>query len=95
MNHDIFETIEFTKILAYLAKNTHSSLTQERILNTRPETDIHIIEKKLTEITEFRAILDFDDAFPFSSFENVIPLLTKVEVPGNYLEAPLFLKLWK
>ena len=71
VNAESQKTLEFHKILEYVAGRSHSALTSEEILSLTPSTDEKFIERRLTEVTELRAILDFDDPFPMESFENI------------------------
>lgn len=86
VNAESQKTLEFHKILEYVAGRSHSTLTSEEILNLVPSTEQNFIEHRLTEVTELRAILDFDDPFPIESFENIKPALKKARIAGNFLE---------
>jgi DNA mismatch repair protein MutS2 len=93
VNAESQKTLEFHKILEYVAGRSHSILTSETILNSVPSTDKNTIEQRLTEVTELRAIFDFDDPFPMESFENIKPALKKARIIGNYLEPQEFLRI--
>lgn len=86
VNAESQKILEFHKILEYVAGRAHASLTAEVILNSAPLVDQTEIEQRLTEVTELRAILDFDDPFPMESFDNIHPALKKARIVGVFLE---------
>ncbi len=85
MNQYIFETLEFDRIINHLASHADSSLAKENVLLLKPLTNITEITDKLTEVTELRAILDFDDPFPVYGIQDVRSSLKKASLAGNYL----------
>ena len=87
MNKIIFETLEFDKVLSHLASFTTSTLGKELISQVIPFSDHSLIQQSLTEVTEARAIIDFDDPFPIYGLTDIRPLLKKTSIAGNYLPA--------
>lgn len=85
MNQSIFSILEFDKIIDYLAQLTISSLGKEIVLNIQPLNDLNQIKQNLTEVTELRDILDYDDPFPLSGLQDISLLLKKAEIQGNFL----------
>ncbi|UCE08302.1 MAG: hypothetical protein JSW07_09890, partial [bacterium] len=93
MSNNIFLTLEFEKIIDHLAQSTLSSLGKELVLQIEPLTDITLINQHLSEVTELKDILDFDDPFPLSGLQNIIPALKKAQMTGNYLLPEEFSKV--
>ena len=93
MNIESLNTLEFYKVLEYLTEQIHSEITRELIQNTRPASEISAIEKRLTEVSEMRSLLDFDDSFPIEFFGDIRPALKKARLQGNFLEPVEFVTL--
>ena len=87
MNTLIFSTLEYDKIIDHLARLTISPLGRNIILQLEPHNDISIIEQRLTEVTELKDILDFDDPFPLHGLLDITSSLNKVQIHGNFLPA--------
>ncbi|MBD3291202.1 endonuclease MutS2, partial [candidate division KSB1 bacterium] len=85
MNQYIFETLEFDRIITHLASHADSPLSKERINSLRPLSNINDLDKKLSEVTELRAIIDFDDPFPVHGIRDIRAALKKASLAGNYL----------
>jgi len=87
LNTHIFITLEYNRIIDYLAHLALSPLGQNLVLQLEPHTDIGYIQQRLNEVTELRSILDFDDPFPLHGLLDITPALKKVRVQGNFLPA--------
>ncbi|MBN2009538.1 endonuclease MutS2 [candidate division KSB1 bacterium] len=85
MNTEVYETLEFDKLLERLASLTISPLGDEQIASLSPLDQLSTIETALTEVTELREILDFDDPFPIDGLEDIRPAIKRAAVTGNYL----------
>lgn len=93
MNAAILHTLEFNKILNHLAEQTHSNISREQILKIKPGTNLPAIEQSLSEVSELRAIIEFDDAFPIHTFHDIRPALKKAKIQGNHLEPVEFIRI--
>lgn len=85
MKQYIFETLEFDRIINQLASHANSPQAKENVLSLKPLSDITEINDTLSEVTELRAILDFDDPFPVYGIRDVRVSLKKASLAGNYL----------
>ncbi len=85
LDKNIFLILEFEKIVDHLAQFTISSLGKELVLQIQPLVDLTLINKQLSEVTELRDILDFDDPFPFSGLQDINSSLKKAQIEGNFL----------
>jgi DNA mismatch repair protein MutS2 len=85
LDKNIFSILEFDKIIDHLARLTISSLGKKLILQIQPLADLTFINQHLGEVTELRDILDFDDPFPLSGLQDIIPALNKAQIVGNFL----------
>jgi len=90
---NIFETFEFDKILAHLSSFTVSPLGNELVDEIKPWQNLQLIQKKLSEVTELREILDFDDPFPIYGFLDIRIPLKKATLVGNYLSPEELIKV--
>ena len=93
MIKNIFSILEFDKIIDHLARLTLSSLGRELILQIEPQTTIAVIQKNLTEVTELRDILDFDDPFPLSGLQDISAAMKKAQIEGNFLFPEEFVRV--
>ncbi len=86
MNPETLQILEFDRILEILAEKTHSEMTRNLLLELEPSTDPEVIKNQLGRVSEFRKILDANEYFPISRFENIQHALKKAAMVGNYLE---------
>jgi DNA mismatch repair protein MutS2 len=82
----IFETLEFDKILSALTSLTISPLGNEHIRELTPFMNSALLQHKLAEVTEMRAVFDFDDPFPIYGLKDIRIALKKAEIKGNFLQ---------
>lgn len=85
MDKNIFLTLEFDRIIDHLAQLTISTAGKELVLQIHPLSDLAVISQQLSEVTELKDILDFDDPFPLSGLQDIRPALKKVQIVGNFL----------
>jgi len=93
LKKNIFSTLEFDKIVDYIAQLAVSSSGKELVLQSQPLNDLTLINQHLTEVTELRDILDFDDPFPLSGLQDITPALKKSQLAGNFLLPDEFCKV--
>lgn len=80
-----FEKLGFDEILAHVADYAMSEEAKAEVLNIRPEKSAELILSELYKVREFKEILDFDDPFPVLRFGAVSPILSQLELVGNWL----------
>ncbi len=85
MDKNIFLTLEFDKIIDHLAQLSISLPGKELVLQIHPLSDLAVIGQHLSEVTELKDILDFDDPFPISGIQDIRSALKKARVAGNFL----------
>ena len=83
----VLQVLEYDRVLEKLAGHANSILGAELCLAVRPMDDVPALRASLAQTTELRAILDFDQAVPFSSFPDLRPVLKKLAVIGSSLSA--------
>lgn len=93
MNPESLQTLELNKILEYLAERSHSEISHQRFLKIHPSTHLEEIQTQLSQVSELKAILDFDDPFPMEEFADIRPYLERAKVVGNFLEPVEFIRL--
>ena len=79
MNSNIFEILEFDKIISHLTSLAVSPLGKEYIDQLAPCHDLPLIQQKLSEVSELREIIDFDDPFPIHGLKDIRASLKKLE----------------
>lgn len=77
---DLFEKLEFDKILLLLESECLGALGKAQIQNLSIETAPFLIEKKLLETHEFKLSIEKGDSFPISNYEDISKELRMLEV---------------
>ncbi|MDW7681139.1 MAG: hypothetical protein SCK70_11280, partial [bacterium] len=93
MDNDVFETVEFDKVVEHLSQLPISRLGQKLIRQLQPHTDASFIERRLSEVTELKAILDYDDPFPLAGLQDISTEISKVRIGGTFLSAEELIKV--
>ena len=68
---DLYEKLEFDKILNLLEGECLSELAKEQIRNTSLQTDINWIEKKLDEVANYKLALEEKDVLPLLVYHDI------------------------
>ena len=87
MNEDIFDILEFDKVLDHLSQLPVSPLGEKKIRRIHPLTSPDLIQHDLNLVTELREILDFDDPFPISGLQDITEALAQLKIEGRFLNA--------
>lgn len=78
--------LELPKVLKYVAAAALSSAGAEAILQLQPLPDLPSVQARLTEVTEMRSLLEFDDSFPISPLPDLSMTLQHLRIQGRALE---------
>jgi len=81
------EILEFPKILELIAGKSLTPFGKEQILAIQPFFDRTEIEKRLTEISQMKDIINFGEPFPLVRLDDPRKLLEKAVVAEYFLEA--------
>lgn len=82
---DLYEKLEFDKIIALLDKYCLGEQGQVRIQALAPVTDLVKIDGWLAEVDEFKRTLERRDAFPIGTYAEVASELRMLEIEGFVL----------
>ncbi len=82
---DIYESLEFDKILELLEKECLGELGLEAVRSIEPATDIELVERSLNETREFKLAIDENDYLPVSAYSVITEELRMLEVEGYVL----------
>ncbi|HDP97831.1 MAG TPA: endonuclease MutS2, partial [bacterium] len=93
MDNDVFETLEFDKVIEHLSQLPISRLGQKLIQQLQSHTDASFIERRLSEVTELKAILDYDDPFPLAGLQDISTEISKVRIGGTFLSTEELIKV--
>ena len=88
-----YRSLEFDRILEIVADRTLSPSGKAYIFNLPFLTDPKSLQQELSRVTEFKALLEFDDPFPIESFPGFDRMIRKAEIEGAVLEPDDFLKI--
>lgn len=82
---DLYEKLEFDKILELLEQECVGDLGKERVREIRPDTDLKEITARLKEVKAFSLILARGDSFPIQTYYDIKEELRMLEVEGYVL----------
>ncbi|MCB9288502.1 MAG: endonuclease MutS2 [Lewinellaceae bacterium] len=82
---DLYEKLEFDKVLELLEKECLGELGADAARNLRPVSDVGLIERSLDETREFRLSIDEKDHFPITAYQVISEELRMLEVEGYVL----------
>ena len=82
---DLYEKLEFNKILELLEEACLGNLGKEQVRKIQPETAQVSIERKLEEVHEFKRTIEEKELFPVSAYTDVFEELKMLEVEGYVL----------
>jgi len=90
LSNQLYQTLEFDRVLDDLARKTHSSLAAERIQSLRPLLSLELVQQSLARISELRTVMDSGESFPLGKFQDIRSYLRSAAVEGSYLEPRAF-----
>lgn len=82
---DLFEKLEFDKVLELLEKECLGELGQEAVRAITPITRLGSIEKRLEEASEFKRTYEQNERFPIAVYHDISEELNMLEVEGYVL----------
>jgi len=85
-NHEASQLLEFEKILEQIAGAALSPMSAEEIRALRPLSDRQQIQQRLDELTEMRAIIDYDEPLPLNGSADLRPALQHLRIAGRPLD---------
>ncbi|MGH7454095.1 MAG: hypothetical protein ACRENG_22270, partial [bacterium] len=80
------QLLEFDKILEQIAGVALCPISVEQIRALRSLNEADQIQRRLDELTEMRAVLDYDEHFPLSSLPDLRPALQHLRIANRSLE---------
>ncbi|MFC4771550.1 endonuclease MutS2 [Enterococcus hermanniensis] len=100
MNNETFTKTQFNEIKRQLSSYAISSFGKQRIENTQPQSKISVVEKRLTETTEAKQLLDSNLHVPFMGLQSIEHLTNQlgkgfVLTPQELLEYADFLRSFR
>ncbi len=87
------QLLEFDKILEQIAGVALCPISIEQIRALQPSNQADQIQRRLDELTEMRAVLDYDDNFPLSSLPDLRPALQHLRIANRSLEIRQLIEL--
>ncbi|TNE60768.1 MAG: endonuclease MutS2 [Bacteroidetes bacterium] len=87
---DVFQKLEFDKILELLEQEAISPLAGERLRSLKPSTAYKDIDVRLREAREFKLTLEKNDRLPLESYGDLTPDLRMLEIADYTLSAEGF-----
>ncbi|MEO1261444.1 MAG: Smr/MutS family protein [Bacteroidota bacterium] len=82
---DLFEKLEFDKILALLGKECYGALGAAKAQQLPVMTEVAVIERCLNETWEYKITLEQNDHFPLSAYEDIADDLKYLHVEDYVL----------
>lgn len=82
---DLFEKLEFDKIIALLENECLGELGKAKVHEIRPQTDREWIESRLREVKEYKQTIDAGDKFPIATYFDISEELNMLAIEGYVL----------
>jgi DNA mismatch repair protein MutS2 len=82
---DLYEKLEFDKIIELTAKECLGELGASRIAALTPSADMNVIDRQLKEVNELRIAIAKNDKFPIQAYFNVYEELKMLDIDGYVL----------
>ncbi len=82
---DLYEKLEFDKVLELVERECLSELGQAAVKKLRPQTDVQIIEGLLEEVKEYKLTISKNDHLPINTYQDISEDLRMLEVDGFVL----------
>ncbi|GJM32528.1 MAG: endonuclease MutS2 [Saprospiraceae bacterium] len=82
---DLYEKLEFDKVLALVEKECLSDLGREVVQKLSPLTDLDKINQLLEEVNEYKLTLAKNDHLPINAYQDIAEDLRMLEVDGFVL----------
>jgi len=82
---DLFEKLEFNKIVALLEKDCYGEMGRTAIRKLQPDTDIEKIRIRLKQTEEFKRTITEGDPFPMGNYPGLSEDLQMLEIEGYVL----------
>ncbi len=82
---DLYEKLEFDKILKLLESECLGSLGVERIQQLELSKDAKAIQHKLKQVQEYKRSVDYADRFPARAYEDITEELQMLNIEGYVL----------
>ncbi|MBO0453879.1 endonuclease MutS2 [Candidatus Enterococcus murrayae] len=97
MNNETFTKTQFNEIKQQLSSYAISSFGKKLIANTQPHSKLSVVEKRLTETTEAKHLLDSNLHVPFMGLQSIEHITNQLEkgfvlTPQELLEYADFLR---
>lgn len=83
---DLYEKLEFDKIIDLTAKECLGELGMERIYNMLPSIEMELIDRQLKEVHELKIAFQKNDKFPIQQYANVYEELKMLDIEGYVLQ---------
>ncbi|MFN0202504.1 MAG: endonuclease MutS2 [Bacteroidia bacterium] len=90
-----YTKLGFDIILQEAQKKAVSEDAREVLAQTQPFSETETILTELRKVSEFKDLLEYDDAFPFSGFSSMTFILHKASVEGNWLNTEELHRFYK
>ena len=82
---DIYEKLEFDKILRFVEENCLGEMGKEKPSQLRLSNELKVVRRQLKQVLEYRMTIDNDDRFPVRTYDDVSEGLRMLNVEGFVL----------
>lgn len=83
MNHKIYETLDYHKIIRMMSEHAVTELGREHVLSLKPETTYERVAERLKETKEGLDILRIKGGLPLPKLADIRPALKRLEMDAN------------
>jgi len=90
---DLYEKLEFDKIIELIEKQCLGELGIEAVRRIKPHTDLAYIEKLLDEVSAYKLTIEKNDRFPISQYHDISEDIKPLEIEGYVLPEEAFKRI--
>jgi len=87
---DIFQKLEFDKVIELLVKEAFTPMAAEILSQLKPSADFKDIDRQLKEVRDLKLALEKNDRFPLEIFADIRQELKMLTIDGYTLQAESF-----
>lgn len=92
---NLYQTLEFHKVLEDLARRTHCALSAERLRRLKPLPSRARVRQSLDRISEVRTFMDLGGSVSMDPFEDIRKDLKGASIEGAYLDPEAFGRIYR
>lgn len=95
MKQQVLDSLEFSKVLGFIANYASTELAKEIIINKKPSTDIDFIRSEGSLVNDAKNIIINNDEPPIYYLPDLYKTISKTSIEGSFLQTREILEIYK